>query len=275
MKGRRLILIACVIMLSFAGVGYSAWTEGLDIKSFFSTGNIQVVFENPEVVSNGLDVIKADAREGVLTIDGTVSPGSIVVVKYDIYNGSSIPVKYNPDDDDLPERITLDQNDTVIQPGEYLRGNQLTIEPGENELILPFVQYNAKESGGWKEELTIRWNIRVVEEMVIPELVITSDDAITIEAPIEDVPTAEEPEETIKNDPPAVEPDKPIEDVPPAVEPVEPIEEVPQTVEPVEPIGEVSPAVEQVTETTQGVDPTPDTNPIDPDPANNPTSETP
>lgn len=260
MKGLRLVLIACVIMLSFAGVGYSAWTEGLNIKSLFVTGNIHIVFEDPEIVSNELDVINVDANEGVLTIEGTVAPGSKVSVKYDIYNDSSIPVKYNPDVDALPEGITLDQNDTVIGPGEYLRGNQLTIEPGENELILPFVQYNSKESSGWEEEITIRWNITVVEEPVILELDITSEDAITIETPIEVIPPVEEP---IVDDPPIAEPiedalppENPAEDVPP---PENPTADVPPPENPIEDVPSDDPVInenlaEDNTESDEGID---------------------
>lgn len=260
MKSLRLVLIACVIMLSFAGVGYSAWTEGLNIKSLFATGYIHIVFEDPEIVSNELDVINVDANEGILTIEGTVAQGSKVSVMYDIYNDSSIPVKYNPDVNDLPEGITLDQNDTVIGPGEYLRGNLLTIEPGENELILPFVQYNSKESSGWEEEITIRWNITVVEEPVIPELDITSEDAISLETPIEDVPPPEEPIEDV---PP---PENPTEDVPPPENPIEdvpppenPIEDVPPVENPIEDTPSDNPVinenlVEDNTESDEGSD---------------------
>jgi len=190
MKGRKLVLMTCVIVLGFAGVGYSAWTEGLSIKSFFVTGNVHILFHDPEVFVDGLE-IEADADDGVLTICGTVAPDCTeVLVEYDIYNDSSIPVKYDPDEEDLPEGITLDQDDTVIRPGEYLRGNQLTLVPGKNELILPFIQYNAS-GGGWKEELRICWNITVAEEIVEPELTLATESAIVEEAPIEDSPLME------------------------------------------------------------------------------------
>ncbi len=198
MKGKRVLLIVCVIVLCFAGVGYSAWSEGLSIKSFFETGNIEIVFEDAVIVDNELYAIDADADEGVLNINGEVAPGTTVVVEYDIYNGSSIPVKYNPDEEALPEGFTLEQKDTVIEPGEYLRGNKLTIEPGENELILPFVQNNSN-GGGWKEDLEIRWNITVMEEPVVPELEIAItegaiEDILPPVEPIEDVPDVTEPE---------------------------------------------------------------------------------
>jgi hypothetical protein len=199
MKGRILIVITLVIVLSFAGVGYSAWTQGLSINSIFATGKIEVVFQDSVIVSNEECEITADADENVLNIYGTVAPDTMVQIEYDIYNGSSIPVKYLPDDETLPEGITLDQNDTVIEPGDYLEGNQLIIlEPGENELILPFVQYNSSDNGGWKEELKICWNITVVEETVDSELDMINMNALTVEESTgeeatEDVPETEPP----------------------------------------------------------------------------------
>ena len=194
MKGRILIVITLVIVLSFAGVGYSAWTQGLGINSIFATGNIHVVFNDPVIVSDELCEVTADADENVLNIYGTVTPDTMVQIEYDIYNGSSIPVKYLPDDETLPEGITLDQSDTVIEPGDYLEGNHLIIiEPGENELILPFVQYNSSDRGGWKEELKICWNITVVEETVDPELDMINENAFTVEEPTDDVPEKESP----------------------------------------------------------------------------------
>lgn len=192
MKGRLHILITCVIVLSFTGIGYSAWTEGLNINSLFKTGTIQINFENLEVVKNELDEIDFEVNEGVLDIFGMAASDSTVLVEYDIYNGSSIPIKYSPDDEDLPEGIGLDQNVTVIKPGEYLRGNRLIVVPGENELILPFVQYNSKGEGGWKEELKICWNIEIAEEVIVPEDLL-NETAELGEAPMEDVPVIERP----------------------------------------------------------------------------------
>lgn len=193
MKGRKLVLITCVIVLSFTGVGYSSWTQDLNIKSLFTTGNIHIIFEDPVIVNNELYEINVDGSEGVLDIYGAVAPGSTVLVEYDIYNDSSIPVKYHPNNDALPEGISLNQNDSVIQPGEYLRGNQMTIEPGENECILPFAQYNHSVRGGWQEELTIRWNITVIEEPVEPELEMMIEEEPQAEEPIEEEPQTETP----------------------------------------------------------------------------------
>lgn len=208
MKGRKLVLIACVFVLSIAGIGYSAWTEGLSIKSILSTGRIHMFFANPAVYAEGLE-IEVDVDNGVLAIYGTLAEDAPVLVEFDIYNDvSSLPVKYDSDNEDLPEGITLYQGDTVIRPGEYLRGNQLTLVPGENELVLTFIQYNAN-GGGWKEKLKIYWNIAVAEEIVEPELNLTTDGAITGEELIEDSPSAETPD---KEDTPSEEPDKDVTD---------------------------------------------------------------
>lgn len=256
MKGRRLILFACVIMLSFAGVGYSAWTEGLSMKSFFATGSIHVVFEAPKIENNELYEINVDdASDGVLIIiDGTVPPETRnVVVEYGIYNGSSIPVKYDPAESDLPEGIILDQLDTVIEPGEYLLGNHLTIEPGENELILPFVQYNSNDSGGWKEELKVCWNIKF--KTVDPVMDLISESAITEGAPIEDIPETESPDTATT----------------PEVEPINHDHTNNQTVESDVPETETPIIETPVTETTPVVDPLPEEPPVVEAPSEDPT----
>ncbi len=245
MKGRNLIVITCVIALSFTGVGYSAWSQGLDINSFFETGSIHVVFQGSVIESDDLCEITAKADKNVLNIYGTVAPESSVVVKYDIYNDidSTLPVKYLPDESILPDGITLDQDDTVIEPGEYLEGNKLIIlQPGENELILPFVQYNSSDSGGWRDELKICWNITVAKEIVEPELDVTSGNAITVDESAGDVPASEEQNE----DGPGAEPS----------------EDVPETEPP-------------VTEPAQGNDPVPETDPNVADPEDNPAADTP
>lgn len=255
MKGRNLIVITCVIALSFAGVGYSAWSQGLNIHSFFATGNIQVVFTDPVIVSDELSEISADADEDFLDIYGSAAPDTPVVIEYDIYNGSSIPVKYLPDESTLPDGITLDQDDTVIEPGEYLEGNQLIIlEPGENELVLPFVQYNASDSGGWREELKICWNITVAEEIVELELNATSGNAITVEESTVDVPAGEEP----TGDDPVTEPtgDDPVTELTGDDPVTEPTEDSNETGSPV-------------------ADPVPESDPNDADPEDNPAADTP
>ena len=207
MNCKKLILITFVFVLSFAGVGYSSWIEGLNIESLFHTGNIHIIFQNPVIVNDELNEINASPDEGVLDITGTVASGSMVIVKFDIYNDSSIPVKYFPDDEAFPEGIILDLMDTVIKPGEYLQG-QLTIEAGENEIILPFAQYNSSVKGGWKEELKISWNIAVLEEIVVPELEMLNENLITDVAPIEDVTQGVEQTETNPKS------DTPDEDIP-------------------------------------------------------------
>ena len=241
MKGRSLFLITCLIVFSFSGVGYSAWTDGLNIKSLFATGNVHVVFKDPVIVDNELNSVNVDAGDDVLDIRGTVDTDSTVIVEYDIYNESSIPLMYHPDDETLPEGITLDQKETVIEPGAYLRGNKLTIEPGENEIILPFVQYDSRDSCGWKEELKICWNITIAEETVIPELDLLNEDVKTGDMPLDSVPKAEEP---LENAPQAEDPDG----------------AAPETIPP-------------VTETTPEDDPVPDTDAIESSPANTPEGE--
>lgn len=254
MKGHRLILIISVIVLSFAGVGYSAWTEGLSIKSIFETGDIHILFENSEIVDSGQGELYLDVRDGILEINGTVAPDTVVLVEYDIYNDSSIPVKYQPDDDEtLPEGIAFDLDDTVIAPGEYLRDNQLTIEPGENELILPFVQYNSNGRSGWKEDIKICWNITIIEETVDPLLV----NGIT-EGAIEGAPPAEE---EIVGVPPAGETEGTSQEQEQQSEGEQPSEEPAQE----SPAAEPAPAV----------DPPSDPAPTGPEPASNPPEETP
>jgi len=203
MNSRKLVLIVCIIVLSFAGVGYSAWNEDLYIKSLFATGNLKVVFQDAVVLNSGIYMVNAVADEGVLDIYGEVAPGDTIQVEYDILNDSSLPVKFYPENGDLPEGITLDQFDTVIKPGACLSGNQMIIEPGEYEVILPFVQYNSNNNSGWKDELKICCNLTVVEEPVELEMDTLNEDAMNdaaeikedlpIEVSIEESPLAESP----------------------------------------------------------------------------------
>ncbi|QOX62832.1 hypothetical protein FRZ06_05470 [Anoxybacterium hadale] len=273
MKGRLYLLITCIVVLSFTGVGYSAWTEGLSIKSLFRTGNIHVSFENPEVVSDEQDDIDFDISEGVFNICGMTAPDSTVLIEYDIYNGSSIPIKYSPDDEVLPEGIVLDQDTTVIKPGEYLRGNRLIIEPGENELVLPFVQHNSKGNGGWNEELKICWNIKIVEEVLDPDLLNENEELV--EAPIVDTPPVEEPAVTAPDtESPSTEPaPAPTPDTDAAPEPAPDTDAAPaptpeaDTTPSQTPEADTTPA--QTPEANHAPDPTPEVTPApNPEPNN-------
>jgi len=93
MKAQRLILITCIIVLSFAGVGYSAWSQDLSIISLFHTGNIKVVFQDPVVVNDGILEICANADEGVLDIRGEAEPDSTALIAHELYNDSTIRLK--------------------------------------------------------------------------------------------------------------------------------------------------------------------------------------
>ena len=106
-----IIYISSIIALSFMGVGYAAWSDGLNIDMIVKTGNTFPVHELNRISKINLDdgewiSLKLSDDKKTLYIDGEVYPTYNGAIPVKIVDEGSIPVTLKDIDSDNATDIT-------------------------------------------------------------------------------------------------------------------------------------------------------------------------
>lgn len=116
-----LICISFTVFFSVLGVAYAAWTEGLSVKGTVTTGYIDPVFSECEVIKENSESNLADSiiENGGKTLRLFISnayPGYAVTFQYAVKNRGSIPVECSPviKNDNPGITVTLDKPAGVV-----------------------------------------------------------------------------------------------------------------------------------------------------------------
>jgi hypothetical protein len=165
----RLLLITCIAVVSFMGVGYAAWNSNVEITTSISTAKVNPIFcgkynfkkihgsSNPLITFSE----KKDAMliTGDITMEGSIEngnniPGYKALLHYCIKNDATVPIKFigsngtiqvkiNGSNKTLPVKIKDNEDNASL---EY--EIEIPAEDGEGKFKLTLNQQSGILKGG-------------------------------------------------------------------------------------------------------------------------------
>lgn len=135
MKRTKFLVLALAVAVMLMGAGYAYWTQELEITNTIDTGNLDVVFETPDLrLPTGTYM-----KPGSFTITDSSKPYALTLKLNDAYPGADFTVSFNLKNNGTLGACVREFN---ITQGNLAKGNPNLVlvknyQVGNNSVVTP------------------------------------------------------------------------------------------------------------------------------------------